>query len=88
MGVCDDKSPITVKVGLDALRQVHSFKYLGAKFKADATCVEQVKTRLGLARDRMGSLTTLWKSGTLSNELKARLIQALVWPIVTYRAEA
>ena len=26
MGVSDDKSPITVKVGLDTLREVHSFK--------------------------------------------------------------
>ena len=78
MDVCDDKSPITVKVGLDALREVHSFKYLGARFNGDAMCVEEVKTRLGLVRDRMGSLATLWKSRSLSNESKARLIQALV----------
>ena len=67
---------------------LHSFKCLGARFNDDATCVEEVKTRLGLARDRMGSLATLWRSKTLSNESKARLIQALIWPIVTYGAEA
>ena len=66
-GVSDDKSPVTVKVGLDTLREVHSFKYLGARFNAEVTCVEEVKTRLGLARDRLGSLATLWKSRSLSN---------------------
>ena len=88
MGVTDDKSPITVKVGSETLTEVHSFKYLGTRFNTEATCVEEVKTRLGLARDRLGSLTTLWRSRTLSNESKARLMQALVWPIVTYGAEA
>ena len=88
MGVSDDKSRITVKVGPDTLREVHSFKYLGAKFNVEATCVEEVKTRLGLATDMLGSLATLWRSRTLSNESKARLIQALIWPIVTYGAEA
>jgi len=40
MGICDDKSPITVKVGLESLREVHSFKYLGARFNHDATCLK------------------------------------------------
>ena len=75
---------ITVKVGWDTFREVHSFKYLGARFSAEATCVEEVKTKLGLARDRLGSLATLRRSRSLSNESKARLIQALIWPIVTY----
>ena len=85
MGVSDDKSPITVKVGSDTLREVHSFKYLGARFNPEATCFEEVKTRLGLAR---WAASPHWSSRTLSNESKARLIQALIWPIVTYGAEA
>ena len=36
----------------------------------------------------MGSLERLWRSQTLSNRLKARLIQTLVWPIVTYGSES
>ena len=77
MGVSDDKSPITVKAGSVTLREVHSFKYLGARFNAEATCVKEVKTRLGLARDRLDSLATLWRSRSLSNESKARLIQSI-----------
>jgi len=33
-------------------------------------------------------LNTLWWSWTISNPLKARLIQALIWLIVTYGSEA
>ena len=36
----------------------------------------------------MGKLDPLWRSRAISPPLKARLIQTLVWPIVTYGAEA
>jgi len=36
----------------------------------------------------MGQLTRLWKSLEISNRLKARLIQTLVWRIVTYGSES
>ena len=36
----------------------------------------------------MGELVPIWKSRTISNRLKARLIKSLVWPIVTYGSEA
>ena len=61
MSVTDDQTPIRVQVGNETLKKVHSFKYLGARFNVEATCVEEVKTRLGLARDRLGSLITLWR---------------------------
>jgi len=36
----------------------------------------------------MAQLNALWRSREISNPLKARLIQALIWPIVTYGADA
>jgi len=32
MRVCDDATPMRVFVGVDMLKEVHSFKYLGALF--------------------------------------------------------
>lgn len=63
-------------------------EYLGVVFKSDALCEDEIKARLLQGRQRMGQLTRLWRSRTLTDKLKARLIQALVWPIVTYGAEA
>jgi len=58
------------------------FKYLGSLFNSEVTCDKEVKSRLAIARQR------IWKSRTISTGLKARLIKALVWPIVTYGSEA
>ena len=70
------------------ITETKSFKYLGSLFNSEASCDEEVKSRLAIARQRMGELMPIWKSRTISNRLKARLIKALVWPIVTYGSEA
>ena len=88
MKVCDDPKPITVTVAGYTLSETKSFKYLGAKFNSEASCDEEVKSRLAIARQRLGELVPIWKSRTVSNKLKARLIKALIWPIVTYGSEA
>jgi len=41
MKVDDDLTPMKVTVGRGMLRQVHSFKYLGAYFNSDASCAEK-----------------------------------------------
>ena len=65
-----------------------SRKYLRARFNSKAICDDEIKTRLVLAHERMGKLYPLCRSRAISPPLKARLIQTLVWPIVTYGAEA
>jgi len=44
MKVSDDPSPTTVTVGSDTLAETKSFKYLGALFNSEASCVEEVKS--------------------------------------------
>jgi len=68
--------------------EVHTFRYLGAMFDSDAGYATEVRSRISQGRERMGMLSSLWIGRTLSPQLKARLIQALVWPIVTYGSEA
>ena len=85
----DDLTPMKVTVAGVYLRQVHSFKYLGAYFNSDATCTQEIKSRLAIiVRERMAQLNTLWRSRAISNPLKAWLIQALIWPTMTYGANA
>jgi len=76
------------KMAFEVTEEVCSLKYLGARFDAEALCEEEIKTRLALARERMGKLDRLWRSRVISPPLKARLIQSLVWPILTCGAEA
>jgi len=62
--------------------------YWGKHCPSDAMCTQEIKSRLAMGRERMAQLNTLWRSRAISNPLKARLIQALIWPIVTYGANA
>ena len=88
MKVCENAPPMRITVNGDTISEVSSLKYLGARFNAEALCDEEIKTRLALARERMGKLDPLWRSRAISPPLKARLIQSLVWPILTNGAEA
>ena len=75
MKVCDDPKPITVTVAGCTLNETKSFKHVGAMFNSEASCDEEVKSRLAIARQRLVELVQIW---TVSNKLKARLIKALV----------
>ena len=68
--------------------EVNTFRYLGAMFDSDAGYATEVRSRISQGRERMGMLSSLWRSRTLSPQLKTRLIQTLVWPILTYGSEA
>jgi len=83
MKISDDPTPLRVTIAGVPLAETKSFKYLGSMFNSEASCDEEVKSRLAIARQRMGELVPIWKSRTISNRLKARLIKALVWPTPT-----
>ena len=51
-------------------------------------CSKEITTRLDIARSVMASLNGLWRDRTLSVLLKRRLLQTLVWPVVTYGSES
>ena len=59
MKVCDDPKPITVTVAGCTLSETKSFKYLGAMFNSEASCDEEVKSRLAIARQRLGELVPI-----------------------------
>jgi len=88
MKVCDNPKPITVTVAGCTLSETKSFKYLGAMLNSEASCDEEIKSRLAIARQRLSELVPIWKPRTVSNKLKARLTKALVWPIATFGSEA
>jgi len=54
--VSDDPTPMKVTVAGVPLAETKSFKYLGALFNFEASCDEEVKTRLAIVIQRMGKL--------------------------------
>jgi len=67
---------------------MEQFRYLGSILTETGDCSKEITTKLGIARSVMASLNCLWKDRALSMLLKRRLLQALVWPVVTYGSES
>jgi len=63
-------------------------KYLGAIFNADASGSTEFKQRLALGYARLAGLAPVLKRKDISAKLKVKLIQSLVFPVVTYGCEA
>ena len=60
MKVSDDPRPVTVTVAGSTRTETKSFKYPGAQFNSEASCDEEVKAQLAIARHRMSELTPIW----------------------------
>ena len=88
MVTAEDTQAYSFTCSGDQLEQVDSFRYLGAMITSSGECSTEIRARLGMARSATSSLTTLWKDRSLSNEMKMRLMNALVWPVATYGCES
>ena len=76
------------KVGGEVLEKVADFKYLGSNKSVDGICIKYIKTRIGMAKQKMLQLRNLWKDSSIPTELKIRLLKCLIWPVVMYGCEA
>ena len=69
------------KVGLK-LKTVTDFIFLGSKITADGDCSHEIKRRLLLRRKAMINLDSILKSQDITLPIKARLVKAMVFPVV------
>jgi hypothetical protein len=78
----------TVNITLDGQRieQVKKFKYLGSVITDDGRCIEDVKTRIGMAKDAFNKRKELLTK-RMSKEIKKRMVKTLVWPVAMYGCE-
>ena len=77
----------TVRVDGEQIDEVEHFKYLGSLKAANGRCEKDIRTRIGMAKKRMLELVTIWKDRGIRQELKVKLVRALVWTVLTYGAE-
>ena len=68
------------------VEQVKKFKYLGSMITEDARCIEDVKQRIGMAKDAFSKRRELLTK-SMSKELKKRMVKTLVWPVALYGCE-
>ena len=67
---------------------VREIIFLGSKITADGDCSHEIKTRLLLGRKVMTNLDSILKSRDITLPTKARLVKAMVFPVVMYGCES
>ena len=82
-------SPITSwQIDGETMETVTDFIYLGSKITADGDCSLEIKRRLLLGRKVMTNLDSIFKSRDITLPTKARLVKAMVFPVVMYGCES
>ena len=67
---------------------IYLFIYFGSKITADGDCSHEIKRRLLFGRKVMTNLDSIFKSRDITLPTKARLVKAMVFPVVTYGCES
>ena len=81
-------SPMTSwQIGVETIETLRVFIYGGSKITADGDCRLEIKRRLLLGRKVMTNLDSILKSRDITWPTKARLLMAMVFPVVMYGCE-
>ena len=70
------------------METVRDFLFLGSKITADGDCSHELKRHLLLGRIAMTNLDSRLKSRDITLLTKARLVKAMVFPVVMYGCES
>ena len=81
-------SPITSwQIDEETMETVTDSIFLSFKIIADGDCSYEIKRRLLLGRKSMTTLDSILKSRDITLLTKVRLVEAMVFPVVTYGCE-
>ena len=72
----------------ETVETVADFIFLVSKITADVNCSHEIKRHLLLGRKVMTNLDCILKSRDITLPTKVRLVNAMVFPVVTYGCES
>src|SRR6478609_973477 len=74
---------VNITVEGQSVEQVSMNRYLGSLISEDCRCLNDIKTRIGMAKDAFNKRKELL-SRSIQVDLRKRLVKTLVWPVVLY----
>ena len=77
---------VNITVEGQSVEQVSKFRYLGSLISEDGRCLDNVKTRIGMANDVCNKRKVLL-TRSIRVDLRKRLVKTLVWPVVLHGCE-
>ena len=80
--------PPDIQVNDTNLEYVENFKYLGSVKTNDGTCLQDIRTRIAMTKQKMVQLNNIWKDRGIPVKLKLKILRCLIWPVLLYGCEA
>ena len=81
--------PITSwEIDRETVETVAEFIFGGSKITADGDCSHEIKRRFLLGRKVMTKLDSILRSRDITLTTKARLVKAMVFPVVMYGCDS
>jgi Reverse transcriptase (RNA-dependent DNA polymerase) len=77
---------VEIMVDGQRIEQVKKFKYLGSMITEDGRCIEDVKQRIGMAKEAFNKRRELMTK-SMSRKIKKIMVKTLVWPVALYGCE-
>lgn len=73
---------------ITGMEKKDSLIYLGAQITNKGGSEQEIRRRIGMAKDALGKLTKIWKDHDIRKQTKLKLVQTLIFPIATYASES
>ena len=70
------------------MKVVTDFLFFGSKITADGACSHEIRRRLHLGRKAMTNLDSVLKSRDITLPTNVPIVNAMVFPVVTYNCES
>jgi len=79
--------PDSLDIDGNSVETVTSFTYLGSVLESGLGSHKEILRRIALAGNVLNSLSSIWKQSRLSLQIKLRLFNSLVVPVLLYGSE-
>jgi hypothetical protein len=76
-----NERPLKIDIGGKYLQQVDRYKYLGATITSDGRDSEEIRIRLGRARNAFNNLEHVLRDKGMNVQLRLEILQCHVWSI-------
>ena len=82
-----DNTQDTVTVDGTSVERVKEFNFLGSFITTEGESKKEIDRRLGIGRSTVGKLQTIWGDKNITRNTKLRILNSMVFSIITYGSE-
>jgi hypothetical protein len=81
-----DNVLVDIRIDGQRLEQVKKFRYLGAIITEDNRCIDEIKARIGMAKEAFTKRKELL-TRRIGRDVRKKIVKTLIWPVALYGCE-